>query len=143
MSKNVRRKKNKKGPDELVRKTFKRSSGFMFSLLINVIIVYIIARIFSYSFNFAYSVFTDKAFDPASREYKVVEVPADSSVLDIGEALQEGEIIKDKYVFFAKIKVKGYSNKIIAGNYSLSPSMTCEQIMNIICHIEVKEEKEE
>lgn len=139
---NIRRKKVKKGADEIVRKTFKRSTGFLLSLLINVIIVYIIARIFSYSFNFAYNVFTDTACDPAARDYKVVEVPADSSVLDIGEALEEGEIIKDKYVFFAKIKVKGYSNKIVSGNYSLSPSMTYEQIMNIICHIKVEEEEE-
>ena len=32
--------------------------------------------------------------------------------MEIGSALQDAEIIEDKYVFYAKVKVKGYGNKI-------------------------------
>lgn len=144
MANNIKKKRKKKGTDEVVRKAFKRSSGFMFSLLVNIIIVFCVVKVFTFSFNFVYTVFGNAALDPGSKEYKVIEIKADSSALQIGEALEEGGIIEDKYVFFAKVKVKGYGNKIVAGNYGLSPAMTYGEILDIICHIEDKnEEKDE
>lgn len=137
------KKRKKKSVDEQFRRGFKRASGFSFSLFVNLVIAFFIVKAFSYSFNFAYSVFSDSALNPASQEYKVVEVPADSSVLDIGEALEESGIIKDKYVFFAKVRVKGYGDKIVSGKYGLCASMKYEDIMNTICHIEDTDEEEE
>ncbi len=136
------KKKKRKGTDELVRKAFKRSSGFMLSLLINIVIVFMVVKVFSFAFNFTYTVFSDVALEPGSREYKVIQVKADSSALEIGEALEDGGIIGDKYVFFAKVKIKGYGTKIVAGNYGLCPAMTYEEILNTICHIEEDEEED-
>lgn len=135
--------KKKKNADEIVRKAFKRSSGFVWGLLVNVVIVFLVIKIFSYSFNFAYGVFGKSALDPSSRDYKLIEIQADSSIMEIGKALQDAEIIKDKYVFWAKVKVKGYGDKIKAGKYSLCASMTYDEILNRICKIEPKEEKKE
>lgn len=134
--------KKKKGnnADEIVRKAFKRSSGFMWGLLVNVIIVFLIIKIFSYSFNFAYGVFGKTARDPLSRDYKLIEIKADSSIMQIGRALEDAEIVKDKYVFWAKVKVKGYGDKIKAGKYTLCASMTYDEILDVLCHIEKKTE---
>lgn len=138
------KKKKKKNADEIVRKAFKRSSGFMWGLLVNVIIVFLIIKLFSYSFNFAYGVFGKTARDPLSRDYKLIEIQGDSSIMQIGEALEDAEIIKDKYVFWAKVKVKGYGDKIVAGKYTLCASMTYDDILDKLCHIEKKtEEKKE
>lgn len=132
---NIKRKK-KKRIDEVIRKGFKRTSGFMFRLLVNLIIIFIVISIFSYAFNFAYSVFGDTAKDPDSSQYVIVEVSSDSSILNIGEALEDAGIIDDKYVFYAKVKLKGYSNSIRSGKYGLSASMDFEEIMQIICEKE-------
>lgn len=136
------KKKKKKNADEMVRKAFKRSSGFMWGLLVNVVIVFLIIKLFSYSFNFAYAVFGKTARNPASRDYKLIEIQADSSIMQIGEALEDAEIIKDKYVFWAKVKVKGYGDKIEAGKYTLCASMTYDEILDKICHIEKKTEEQ-
>lgn len=138
------KKKKKKNADEIVRKAFKRSSGFMWGLLVNVVIVFLIVKLFSYSFNFAYGVFGKTARDPASRDYKLIEIKADSSIMQIGEALEDAKIIKDKHVFWAKVKVKGYGDKIEAGEYTLCASMTYDEILDKICGIEptTEEEKE-
>lgn len=128
--------KKKKNADEIVRKAFKRSSGFMWSLLVNIVIVFLIIKLFSYSFNFAYGVFGKTCLDPGATKYKSVEISADSSIMDIGRALEDAEIIKDKYVFWAKVKVKGYGDKIVAGNYPLCASMTYDDILILICHID-------
>lgn len=138
---NTKRKK-KKPTEEIARRGLKRSAGFTWGLLVNVVIVYVIVRLFTQSFNFAYSVFGKVANDPSDREYVVVEIPADSSSLDIGKALEEKGIIGDKYVFVAKVKIKGYGNKITSGKYGLSPSMSYDEILNVICHIEDEESKD-
>ena len=128
--------------DELIRKGLKRSSAFTFSLLVNIVIVFVVIKLFSYSFNFAYSVFGDVAKDPTGREYAVIEIPADSSTLQIGKALEDNGIIDDKYVFFAKVRIKNLGGKIKAGKYGLSSSMTYGQIINLICGINDEEEEE-
>ena len=137
------KKKKTKRYDELVRKGLKSSTGFAFSLLVNVIIVYLVVKLFSFSFNFTYSVFGSVAKDPAATTYKVVEIPADSSVLEIGEALEKAEIIDSKYVFFAKVKVKGCADKIVAGQYGLSAHMDLDDILTVICHINDNTDEDE
>ena len=134
-------KKKKTRWEEIIRKGLKHSSGFMFSLFINIVIVFFIARLFSYSFNFAYSVFGDVAKDPAGREYAVIEIPADSSTLQIGKALEDNDIIEDKYVFWAKVRIKNLGGKIKAGKYGLSSSMTYGEIINLICGINEEDEE--
>ncbi len=125
-----------------IRKGLKRSAGFTGSLLINVLIVFLIIKVFSYAFNFTYSVFGDVCKSPGSTEYVVVEIPADSTILEIGQALEDGEIIDDKYVFFAKVKVKGYGDKIKTGKFGLSASMNYDEILEIICDLDTGEEEE-
>ena len=124
-----------------IRKGLKRSAGFTGSLLINVIIVFLIIKIFSYAFNFTYSVFGDVCKTPGDREYVVVEIPPDSSVLEIGQALEDNNIIDDKFVFFAKVKVKGYGDKIKTGKFGLSASMNYDEILEVICDLDTKEEE--
>ncbi|MBE5945601.1 MAG: endolytic transglycosylase MltG [Lachnospiraceae bacterium] len=137
-----KKKKKKKDTSDMVRKGLKRSSGFTWGLLVNLVIVFLVIKAFSFSFNFAYSVFGDVCADPLSREYKVIEIPADSTILEIGEALEESQIIEDKYVFYVKVKVKGYGDKIKSGKYGLSASMSYEEILDIICNIDTEEEEE-
>lgn len=124
-----------------IRKGLKHSAGFAGSLLINVLIVFFIIKIFAYAFNFTYSVFGNVCKSPGDTEYVVVEIPADSSILEIGQALEDGEIIDDKYVFFAKVKVKGYGDKIKTGKFGLSASMNYDEILQIICELETEEEE--
>ena len=135
-----RRKKHMQN-DEKFRRIFKNSSAFAWGLLINVIIVFLVVKVFSYSFNFAYGVFGNVCKDPLGSEYVVIEIPNDSSSLQIGKALEDNDIIDNKYIFFAKVKIKKLGNKIKPGKYGLSSSMTYDEIINMICGI--NEEKDD
>ncbi len=146
-SKKSDKKKKKSTMEEIlspnnIRKGLKHSAGFTGSLLINVLIVFFVIKVFSYAFNFAYGVFGQVCKSPGDTQYVVVEIPADSSILEIGQALEDGEVIEDKYVFYAKIKVKGYGDKIKSGKFGLSASMTYDEILNVICDVEIEEEEE-
>ena len=132
-------KKAMKKEDNL-RKGLKRSSGFMFVLFVDILIVFLIVKLCTYSCNFAYGVFGKVANHPGSQEYIVVDIPADSSIMEIGQALQDADIIEDKYVFYVKDKVKGYGTKITSGKFHLSASMTYDEILNIICNIQDTDE---
>ena len=120
--------KNVRKKEENLRKGLKNSSGFMFSLFVNILIVFLIVKLVAYH--------------PGSQQYIVVDIPADSSIMEIGSALQDAEIIEDKYVFYAKVKVKGYGNKITSGKYHLSASMTYDEILQIICNIDTSSDEE-
>lgn len=129
--------------EEKLRKGLKNSSGFVFGLFVNILIVFLIVKLFTYAFNFAYGVFGSVAYHPGSQQYIIVDIPADASIMEIGEALQDAEIIEDKYVFYAKVKVKGYGTKITSGQYHLSASMTYDEILQIICNIGTSDDDEE
>jgi UPF0755 protein len=134
-------KKRKKRTEDAVNIGLKHSTGFALSLLINIIIVYLVVKLFAFTFDFSYSVFGDVRFDPGSTTYKVVEIPVDASTLEIGSALEDAGIIEDKYVFWVRVKIKGYGNKIYSGKYGLSASMNVDEILTIICHLDEEEDE--
>ncbi len=127
------KKKNQAQSQEFVRKSLKHSSGFMFSLLVNVLIVFCLIKIFTMAFHFGYSVFGNVAYHPGADKYVVVDIPADSSVLQVGEALEDADIIESKWVFFAKVKIKNLSGRMRNGQFNLSASMTYDEILDILC----------
>ena len=122
-----------------VRHGVRSSAGFMFSLFINVLIVYALVKMFSYSFHFGYGLFGKVAKSPASNQYVVVNIPADSTALQIGDALQKADIIDDKYIFFAKIKIMKLGGRLSSGEFHLSPSMTYDEIIDVLCPSEDEE----
>ncbi len=134
-----RRKKSQSNPE----KTLKTALHYSLGLLVNIIILYLFIRVFSFAFNFSYDVFADSAKNPASMDYVVVEIPPDSSSKEIAEIIYDAGVIEDKYVMLAKIKVGGYGNKIKAGPYGLSSSMTYDEILNIICGYDSEDEEDE
>ncbi len=127
------KKKNQAQSQEFVRKSLKHSSGFMFSLLVNVLIVFCLIKIFTMAFHFGYSVFGNVAYHPGADKYVVVDIPADSSVLQVGEALEDADIIESKWVFFAKVKIKNLAGYMRNGQFNLSASMTYDEILDILC----------
>ncbi|WP_077327132.1 endolytic transglycosylase MltG [Virgibacillus siamensis] len=77
--------------------------------------------------------------DPDSDEKVKVEIPMGSSTSDIASILEENGIIKDGRVFRFYIKFNNQSN-FQAGNYTFSPSMEIDKIIQSLKHGKVMEE---
>ena len=105
---------------------------YAIELLVDVLIIYVFVKAFSIAFSFGYDIFHDSAKDPGDRSYVMVDIEPYSSTSKISDTLYEAGVIESKYVMMLRIKVGGYSDKVKAGKYGLSPSMTYEQIMNVI-----------
>ena len=111
-------------------------------LLVDVLIVYVFIKAFALSFNFAYDVFHDSAKDPGDRNYVVVKIEPYSSTSKISDQLYDAGVIENKYVMMLRIKVGEYGERIKPGKYGLSPSMTDEEILNVLTGSAKAEEEE-
>jgi UPF0755 protein len=74
--------------------------------------------------------FIQPADKTGTKETVIIEDGA--SVREIADTLQSRGIIKHKVCFLAWSRLKGYSKRIKAGEYSLSPSMAPAKIFNIL-----------
>lgn len=73
-----------------------------------------------------------KPADPGSKETYMVTIPPGTGTAEIAGILEKNNIIKNPEVFKFQSKTKGYDGKYKAGQYSLSPGMSMEEIMKIL-----------
>lgn len=73
-----------------------------------------------------------KAIDPSNKETIAVTIPAGTGTSGIAEILLENQLIDNSGVFKLQSKTKGFDGKYKAGEYSLSPSMSMEEIMKLL-----------
>ena len=112
-------------------------------LLVDVLIVYVFIKAFALSFNFAYDVFHDSAKNPGDRSYVVVKIEPYSSAKKISNQLYDAGVIENKYVMMLRIKIGEYGDKIKAGKYGVSASMTYEEILGVLTGSATTSEEED
>lgn len=113
-------------------RSMKKILRFLFGLLINVCILFVLVKGFSYSFDFAYQVFSTTAVEPGSNKKTAVTITEDEPLLDVADALKESGVIDNKYAFILKVRINGDAGKIKPGTYPMSPSNTNQEIIDMI-----------
>lgn len=113
-------------------RSMKKILRFLCGLLINVCIIFVLLKAFSYSYDFAYQVFATVASDPGSTKKVTVEIPQDATLLEVGDRLYDAGVIESKYAFIIKLRVGDYAGQINAGTYQISPSDTNVEIIEMI-----------
>jgi UPF0755 protein len=73
-----------------------------------------------------------KPVEPGSKTYVTVTIPTGTGTEGIANILDENRIIDNTGVFKLLSKSKGYDGKFKAGQYSLSPGMSMEEIMEVL-----------
>lgn len=76
--------------------------------------------------------YEDRAIEPGDFTPVTVTIPSGSGTLGIGRILEENGLIKSANSFRLQSKLKGMDGRYKAGAYTLSPSYTTTQIMNIL-----------
>ena len=74
----------------------------------------------------------DAPVDASSTGYVSVNVPSGSSVNKIGSILSDNGLIKDVSKFKLIVRLNGYGDKLKAGEYSLSRSMSTREMLEIL-----------
>ena len=99
-------------------RSMKKILRFLFGLFINVCILFILVKAFSYSYDFAYQVFATRAADPGSNRKATIQITQDEPLLDVADSLKTAEVIKDKYAFILKVRIGGYADDIQPVSYT-------------------------
>lgn len=113
--------------------------GICIRTLVNIVFVLLLVEGFNYSYHFSYKVFADLPKVAASSEVKEIAIGEGSSAKDVAVLLETNGVIENRYIFLVRAYLGKYNNKIIAGTYSLSPSMTPDEICRMICGMQSEE----
>lgn len=113
--------------------------GVCVRTLVNIVFVLLLVEGFTYSYHFSYKVFADLPKVAASSEVKEIVIGEGSSAKDVSVLLETNGVIENKYIFLVRAYLGKYNNKIIPGIYSLSPSMTPDEICRMICGMQSEE----
>ena len=101
------------------------------------IVILLLIVIFALIYIIASKVYTDyknynAALDPANTEMIAVTIPSGSTTTSIAQILYDNGIIPDVKKFKMKSRLNGLDGTFQAGDYSFSPSMTTEEIMELL-----------
>lgn len=101
-----------------------------FSVLIMVLLVVGLYRGGKIAYGFGYRVFTESAVDsPEEGKEKVVQVSSGMGDKELGDLLEKKGLIRDANLFVLQLKLSAYAKEIKAGTYTLSTSMTVQEML--------------
>ena len=109
---------------------------YAIEVLFDILIILVIIRGFSWGYNFAYDVFNDDVKYAGVTSTKSIVIKADMDYKEVCRVLYENDLIKDKYVLMAKMKLNSCTDRIIPGTYTLKASMSYDTIMGTICEMD-------
>ncbi|AQY51218.1 aminodeoxychorismate lyase [Listeria weihenstephanensis FSL R9-0317] len=104
----------------------KKSKSRMITIIISSIAVILVAITVG---GYFYVNSQLQAVDTADKKAVIVDIPAGSKVSEIGDILQNNNVINSSMIFTYYVKYKNETN-LKAGKYKLNPSMTVEQIVS-------------
>lgn len=109
------------------------------NVIFYVIVIFILVRACTYSYNFAYEIFGSVRVEQAPGTDRVVEVKKGESTMDLATALELKNLVVNKYSFYLRTKLT--DQVIIPGTYTLNSSMDYDEILKIITKHESEESK--
>ncbi|MBQ4522579.1 MAG: endolytic transglycosylase MltG [Lachnospiraceae bacterium] len=133
MAKNAK-KKSKKNKQQQLYNTLQLSIGFG----INVIILILLVQAFYFAYHFSYDVFSDTAYNINDSADIAVTIDSGASSMEVATLLEEKGVVENKYVAFVRAKLTKAT--VIPGTYVLKPSMTLDEIYEVLSNTEQEEE---
>jgi UPF0755 protein len=109
-------------------------TSFFLRILLNIIFYLIVAFIIieasQRAFNFTYQIFGQETMQKAPGIDREIQIKKGESTMDVASKLELNKVIKDKYSFYVKAKLK--KHVIMPGMYTVNTSMTYDQIFSVI-----------
>ena len=101
-----------------------------FSILILILLAAGLYQGGKAAYRFGYRVFTESAVDlPEEGKDKVVQVEKGIGEKELGELLEKKGLIRSANLFAVQLRLSAYHGKIKEGTYTLSTSMTAQEMM--------------
>ncbi len=124
------------------RKVVMRVVSISFSILVIVLVIFALAKLGEYAYQFGYRVFTEEPISTEEGSDVIARIENDMDEVDIGNLLEEKGLVRDGTLFLAQLKLSSYSNKLKPGVYTLNTSMTAKEMMQVMSPAEKETETE-
>ncbi|MBR1391106.1 MAG: endolytic transglycosylase MltG [Lachnospiraceae bacterium] len=103
-----------------------------FSLLMIVLVIFILFRAGSYSYQMGYRLFAEEPVSDAPGQDVVVRISEDMSAREIGNVLEARHLIRDGKLFAVQLSISSYKDDIKPGSYTLNTSMTMKEMIQVM-----------
>lgn len=105
-----------------------------------IVIIFLLYHGGSSAYEFGEAVFLDTPMTSAENAREItVTIPQGASAMDIGEILEEKNLIRDSWVFFVQTYCVEEGSLMQAGSYELNTSMTAEEMIETMAADETEE----
>lgn len=106
--------------------------GTILKISITALVIFAVYTVAMKAYNFGYLIFDEKPLQPGSEEVVSVAIVEGKSVMEIGKILEEKELIQSARLFYFQELFSSYKDELKPGIYELSPSMTSQEMMEIM-----------
>ena len=100
----------------------------LFYVLVVIVMIYLGKK----AYTFGYAVFHQVPMAEEPGQAVTVIIPEESSVYDIGKALERKGLIQDAVIFVMQERLSSYHGDLKAGTYLLNTSQTANEMMEIL-----------
>ena len=115
----------------------------IFKGLLIVVAIMMISKYASLAYTYGYNIYNQLPASQYDTRTVTVSITDSMSVGDIAELLENRGLVKDKNLFWMQERFSEYHGMIAPGTYELSPSMTPDEIIAIMCAATIEADKEE
>ena len=122
---------------KIVFSIFKTCIGIAIAMFLIMTLI----KLSGQAYEFGYRIFAEEPMTPAPGLTISVAIVEGKSAMDIGQILEEKGLVRSAYLFYFQELLSDYHGRLQPGIYSLSTSMTPEEMMEIMST--VPEETEE
>lgn len=109
-------------------------ASFILRLTLNtlfyVLVIYLVVQLSTEAYSFSYQIFGNVAVDEAPGREREIQIRKGESTMSVANKLEVTHMVKNKYAFYLKVKLKEVS--IMPGTYLLNSSMTYDEILDVI-----------
>lgn len=119
----------------------------VFSIVLKVVIIVaailLIYKGASTAYDYGYRLFTEPAVSRGTGREVTVSVTSGKSAKEVGQLLESKGLIRDAKLFALQERISDYHGKIQPGIYTLSSSMTADEMLAIMTAAAETEESQE
>lgn len=126
----------------------KRVLQSIFRMVITIAVIMVLVRLIyggmNKAYDYGYRIFADEPITPPPGEDKYVGIVEGNTVMEIGEKLEENNLIRSARLFYFQELLSVYHGKLQSGAYVLNTEMTPYEMMAVMAAgYEDSEEEEE
>lgn len=126
-----------------ISKIVMRIVSISFSILVFIAVIYGLYQLGLHSYSYGYRIFAEPPVSEVDKREYLVEITDSMDTSAIGRILEAKGLIRDKWLFVVQLKLSEYNNKLVPGAYTLSPSMTVQEMFRIMSGEQDAEESAE